>query len=385
MNRLSNHSGNNNGPWAFVALLAIIGLVVVGLWMGGFAHRPNDLGENVKADPRPVTPKGEPDNEEKARIQFFKNAKDCVANVDIFAIQRNVFDSSLIERPYGTGSGIVWDKEGHIVTNLHVIRDALINHLNVRVTLGGTGYQAKLVGLDEDSDLAVLKIDADSDKLKAVPVGTSHDLEVGQTVYAIGNPFGQSLTLTQGIVSALDREIQSQNNRTIHGAIQTDAALNPGNSGGPLFDKDGRLIGVNTAIKTPSGGSVGIGFAIPVDTVNQIVPALISGGRVARASLGIVPVREDITRKVGFEKGVMVQEVRPNSSADKAGILGIRRSEGNDLLFGDIIVGFNGKEIADYAALDTYVRACRVNQSVKVKIIRDGSKEMTLDVVLVGE
>ena len=192
---------------------------------------------------------------------------------------RNVF-----EVPQGTGSGFVWDESGHIVTNYHVVQGAA----SAKVTLGETEYDADTVGVAPDQDLAVLEIRAARANLAPIAIGTSADLQVGQKVFAIGNPFGLDHTLTTGIVSALGRTIQSVTNRPIDGAIQTDAAINPGNSGGPLLDSAGRLIGVNTAIYSPSGASAGIGFAVPVDTVSRIVPELITHGKVVRPRLGVV-------------------------------------------------------------------------------------------------
>ncbi len=192
---------------------------------------------------------------------------------------------SVTEIPAGTGSGFVWDDRGHVVTNFHVVQDAD----SAKVTLGQDDYPARVVGCTRDQDLAVLQIEAPREKLVPIKVGTSAGLLVGQKVYAIGNPFGLDYTLTNGIVSALGRTIQSVGNVSIFDVIQTDAAINPGNSGGPLLDSSGRLIGVNTAIYSPSGASAGIGFAVPVDTVNRIVPELIAHGKVVRPVLGVVP------------------------------------------------------------------------------------------------
>ncbi len=369
--------------WLMLAAFGLLG--IAGASWYAVTAKPA-LDKQALEAPRPVAPKTEHDSEEKARIKFFKDAKGSVVNVDIVLVQRNMFDRKLIERPFGTGSGIVWNDAGNIVTNLHVVREAIVRNLSIRVILADrSSWKAELVGFDEDNDLAVLKIDADKSKLKAVSVGSSHDLEVGQTVYAIGNPFGQSLTLTQGIISAVDREIESQSDSVIRGAIQTDAALNPGNSGGPLFDKDGRLIGVNTAIKTPSGGSVGIGFAIPVDTVNNVVPKLIRDGRVIKPTLGIVHVREDVTRRAGFDKGVMIFEVKPNSSASDAGLQGVRKQGNGDLLVGDIIISVDDKPISDFAALQKMLRARKIGDVVKLKIIRDGKNEKDVEATLKGD
>lgn len=247
-----------------------------------------------------------------------------------------------------------------------------------------SSWNARLVGVAPDNDLAVLQIDASADKLKPLPVGSSSDLEVGQTVYAIGNPFGQSLTFTHGIVSALDREIQSVTDRPIRGVIQTDAALNPGNSGGPLLDREGRLIGVNTAIATPSGGNVGIGYAIPVDTVNQVVTQLIRTGRAAKPSLGIVLLRERDTRAIGYDKGVMIAEIRPNSAAAKAGLRGFRIDpETGEHIHGDVIVAIDDEAINGVADYDRVMAKLKVQQTVTLSILR-GKQSREVKVTLEG-
>jgi S1-C subfamily serine protease len=214
---------------------------------------------------------------------------------------RLVLSLNVQQVPRGTGTGFVWDASGHIVTNFHVIQGAN----GAKVTLADqTTFDAELVGAFPDRDLAVLRIEAPKDKLPPIAVGSSRDLMVGQRVYAIGNPFGLDQTLTTGIVSALNREIESFNSRTIRGVIQTDAAINPGNSGGPLLDSAGRLIGVNTQIASPSGASAGIGFAIPVDEVNRIVPRLIRDGRFVRPAIGVSAGPPGLSQALKLPKGV---------------------------------------------------------------------------------
>ena len=260
-----------------VAMLFGAALGLTGYRLGGGRFdvlTPN----NPDAVPREVTAKSGPDAEESEAITLFRDLKDSVVNVDTIALVRGQ-NRSLYQRQTGTGSGFVWDAEGRIVTNYHVVQAAVQNRLNLRVVLADrTAHDATIVGVAPDYDLAVLQIATAGDRLKPIKIGSSADLQVGQKAYAIGNPFGLSLTMTKGIVSALDREIESPGERPIAGAIQTDAPINPGNSGGPLLDKDGRLIGVNTSIATPSGGNVGIGFAVPVDTVNPVVTELIRKG-----------------------------------------------------------------------------------------------------------
>ncbi|MBM4297498.1 MAG: trypsin-like serine protease, partial [Deltaproteobacteria bacterium] len=245
--------------WPAVALAAAAGLFVTkGAWLDGAAL--ND----PKASPRAVAPRGELRGDEKSTIALFKQASPAVVNITAIGVERDMFTLNLYQIPQGTGSGFVWDTTGNIITNFHVIQNADA----AQVTLADqSNWKARVVGVAPDKDLAVLKIDAPANKLQPIPIGTSKDLQVGQSVFAIGNPFGLDQTLTTGIISALNREIESVTRRPIQGVIQSDAAINPGNSGGPLLDSAGRLIGVNTAIYSPSGASAGIGFAIPVDTV----------------------------------------------------------------------------------------------------------------------
>jgi S1-C subfamily serine protease len=228
--------------------------------------------------------------------------------------------------------------------------------------------------------LAVLQITAPKDKLKPIPIGSSGDLQVGQKAFAIGNPFGLSLSMSKGIISALDRDIESPTERVIPGCIQTDAPINPGNSGGPLLDKDGRLIGVNTSIATPSGGNVGIGFAIPVDLVNTLVPELIRSGKLLRPSLGVRLVEERLVRRAGFRKGVMIQSVQPNGPAAKAGLQGVQNDpRTGEARPGDLIVKFNNQPIDAYPQLQDALRMCKVGDTITLGIQRgEASQEVTV-------
>jgi S1-C subfamily serine protease len=245
---------------------------------------PGCVESRTDVPPRAVTPRGPLGADELAHIELFRKASPSVVHITSLGAQRDMFSMNVQQVPRGTGTGFLWDAAGHVVTNFHVIQGAN----GAKVTLADqTTFDASLVGAFPDRDLAVLRIDAPKDKLPPIALGTSRDLIVGQRVYAIGNPFGLDQTLTTGIVSALNREIESFNNRSIRGVIQTDAAINPGNSGGPLLDSAGRLIGVNTQIASPSGASAGIGFAIPVDEVNRIVPRLIRDGRFVRPAIGV--------------------------------------------------------------------------------------------------
>jgi S1-C subfamily serine protease len=363
-------------PW-MVLVPTVAFLLLAGLAIGYFLFRDDKrTPQNPEAKLREVTPRGDRDDIEKNRISVFKDVNPGVVNVDTLRIQRMGYVGTQ-ERQQGTGSGFVWDDQGRIVTNFHVVQDALAitragdvsiqTNATIRVTLADrTAWNARLVGIAPDNDLAVLQIDAPAAKLKPLKVGSSSDLDVGQTVFAIGNPFGQSLTFTEGIISALEREIQSVTDRPISGVIQTDASLNPGNSGGPLLDREGRLIGVNTAITSPTGGSVGIGYAIPVDTVNRVVTALIKSGRDARPTMGFVALREQDTRALGYDKGVMIGEVRARGPAEKAGLRGFRGQE-----HGDLILAIDGEPINTLKDLERVMAKCKVQQTIKLTIQRE--------------
>ena len=243
----------------------------------------------------------------------------------------------------------------------------------------GTELAATVLGRDPKLDLAVLKIDAPVKKLQALPLGRSDSLQVGQKVFAIGNPFGLDQTLTSGIVSALGREIQSATGRTIQGVIQTDAAINPGNSGGPLLDSAGRLIGVNTAIYSPSGGSAGIGFAVPVDVVGRVIPDIIRHGRLIRPGLGISVADDQIARRAEVA-GVLVMNIRPGSSAEAAGLRGTRKIQG-EMVLGDVIMAVDGRKVSSYDDLRNAMDRYKVGDKVSLTIERD-NRQMQLSVIL---
>jgi len=279
-----------------------------------------------------------------------------------------------MEVPQGSGSGFVWNKQGHIVTNFHVIYGAN----SIKVTLGDRSeYKAAVIGVDPDHDLAVLQIQAPADVLWPVTVGTSQDLRVGQKVLAIGNPFGLDHTLTTGVVSALGRTIKSLSNRTIEGVIQTDAAINPGNSGGPLLDGSGRVIGVNTQIVSPSGAFAGIGFAVPVDTVNRIVPELIKHGKMIRPGLGVSLVPDAMVKRWGI-KGLVIGKVWRGGAADRAGLKGARETVNGRVELGDVIVAIAGKSLATVDDLLDVMEDHRVGDQVTVEIVRENRREKVL-------
>jgi S1-C subfamily serine protease len=291
-----------------------------------------------------------------------------------------MFTLNLYQIPQGTGSGFVWDTSGNIITNFHVIQNADA----AQVTLADqSNWKARVVGVAPDKDLAVLKIDAPANKFQPIPIGTSKDLQVGQSVFAIGNPFGLDQTLTTGIISALNREIESVTRRPIQGVIQSDAAINPGNSGGPLLDSAGRLIGVNTAIYSPSGASAGIGFAIPVDTVNRIVPELIRSGKIIRPGLGVQIADEQIAQRLGV-KGILVVDVLRGGAADRAGIQPARRDAQGRVRLGDVITAIDGKKVESPNELFLALEKYKVGDVVSVTSTRDGrtvQSKLTLDAV----
>jgi S1-C subfamily serine protease len=330
------------------------------------------------AQARPVTPRGPLAADELANIELFKRASPSVVHITSLGVERDLFSLSVQQVPRGTGTGFVWDDQGHIVTNFHVVQGGS----GWRVTLADqTSFDASVVGAFADRDLAVLRINAPRAKLPAIAIGTSRDLQVGQRVYAIGNPFGLDQTLTTGLISALNREIESFNSRTIRGVIQTDAAINPGNSGGPLLDSAGRLIGVNTQIASPSGASAGIGFAIPVDEVNRIVPRLIRDGRFLRPALGVVAGSGQLQRSLQLPKGVMIVEVGTKSPAARAGLQAFRRGNRGEIIGGDIITAINDEAVGDMDDLLALLEKRAAGDTVKLNVWRNGQTRQ-LSVVL---
>ena len=320
---------------------------------------------------RPVTARGPLLPDEQRAISLFEQAKASVVYITTLVYRRDLFSFNVFEIPQGTGSGFIWDEAGHIVTNFHVVYEAQ----DVQVTLfNGTVFKAEVVGRAPDKDLATLRIRAPGEKLRPILIGTSADLKVGQSVYAIGNPFGLDQTLTTGIISALGREIESLTRRPIRDVIQTDAAINPGNSGGPLLDSAGRLIGVNTAIYSPSGAYAGVGFAVPVDIVSRTVPQLIAYGKVSRPGLGIQIVTDSVARQVGIKEGVLVLNVDSQGEAARAGVMPTRYDSSGDIVLGDIIIAIEGQSIQTSDDLDNTLERYNVGDEVRVEVIREGRR-----------
>ena len=321
--------------------------------------------------PPVVEPRGELSPAEETTVEIFRNASPSVVFITRLSVTVDHLRRNAMATPAGTGSGFVWDRAGHIVTNFHVLAGAD----GARVTLSdGSVWPAQLVGVYPDKDLAVLRIEAPEEKLPPLPVGQSSNLVVGQHVFAIGNPFGLDQTLSTGVISGLGREIMSMSRRPIQGVIQTDAAINPGNSGGPLLDSAGRVIGVNTAIYSPSGTNSGVGFAVPIDTVTRVVPQLISTGHVERAGLGIQIDEGELARRFGL-RGALVLGVVPGSGAASAGIIPTRRDPATGrIIVGDLIVAVDGEAVTDTLDLYRVLDRHEVDDVVPVTIIRGGQR-----------
>ncbi|MEW8026189.1 MAG: trypsin-like peptidase domain-containing protein [Candidatus Thiodiazotropha sp.] len=335
----------------------------------------------LTSEPRRVTPRGDLAADEQATVEIFQQASPSVVYITTLQRVRNPWTRDIFSLPQGTGSGFIWDDLGHLVTNHHVIAETA--EANVRLN-DGRSYQAVLVGSSPDHDLAVLRIRVPFDRPPPVPVGSSSDLKVGQKVFAIGNPFGLDYTLTTGVVSALDRSLpEGRSGVAVDHLIQTDAAINPGNSGGPLLDSAGRLIGINTAIYSPSGAYAGIGFAVPVDTVNRVVPELIAKGRYVRPSLGI-SVDEDINQtildKLDLE-GVLVLHVSAGSAAETAGLRGTFIDPNGGVVPGDVIQAVGGRSVSTVNELLGRLDDFHVGDQTTLSIWRNG-EEIELTVVL---
>lgn len=343
----------------------ILGLLSAGLLAGWCGHA---LTPSL-ARPRSVEPRGALPEWEQVSIQRFKEAAPSVVYITTTEERaRDFFGLDVVEVPAGSGTGFIWDAQGHVVTNFHVIQGAA----RAFITLAdGSRHEATYVGGAPDKDLAVLQLTKTPPKLRPIPLGTSSDLQVGQAVLAIGNPFGLDQTLTTGVVSALGREIQSVTRRRIAGVIQTDAAINPGNSGGPLLDSAGRLIGVNTAIYSPSGAYAGIGFAVPVSEVNRVVPELIKFGRIIRPGLGATLADENLNANLGVD-GVLILGLEKNGPADKAGLRATTQYMG-EIVLGDIIIAIAGSKVDSYDAIRTELERFKVGDEVMVTVLRDGT------------
>jgi S1-C subfamily serine protease len=353
--------------------LALILIVVMTAAWFFFPDMLSRIGR-AEAAPRQVTARGELTGEEITNIDIFETWKASVVYISTSQRVVDFWTRNVMSVPRGTGSGFAWDDKGHVVTNLHVIAGAA--EANVRLA-DGRDYAASLVGASAAHDIAVLRIQVPANAPAAVAIGTSHDLRVGQKVFAIGNPFGLDWSLTTGIVSALDRSLNGEDGGVIQHLIQTDAAINPGNSGGPLLDSAGRLIGINTAIYSPSGASAGVGFAVPVDTVNRVGPQLIAKGHYAPPSLGI-QTDDVLSRAIANQFGVLgvaVARVPARSNAARAGLRGVRVGPRNTVIPGDVIVAVEGKEVSSAALLSARLDDYQIGDPVKLTIWREGKQQ----------
>jgi len=326
-------------------------------------------------EPRPVVPRADLAASEQSAIEIFRAVSLSVVHVFVLPSRREA--AILGEAELGSGSGFLWDAAGHVVTNHHVVE----TNRPVAVRLStGEAVPARVVGRDPNHDLAVLRLQGARLLPAPIPVGTSENLQVGQWALAIGSPFGLDQTLTTGVISALERRLPTGPGREIANVIQTDAAINPGNSGGPLLDSAGRLIGVNTAILAPSGAFAGVGFAIPVDIVNRIVPQLIENGRVPTPGIGILPGPETLAARLDVE-GVIVMRTLPGSPADRAGIEGV-----TPYGLGDVIIGVEGESVRRLADFTEALEERGIGTRVTLTVERDGQRrEVEIEVVDVAQ
>ena len=356
-----------------ISPLAIIVIICIVLWL---IFNSFDRNFNQNVEPRAVTARGDLADDEKNTIEVFRNTSQSVVYITSIALRRNLFSLNAVEIPQGTGSGFIWDESGRIVTNFHVISDAN----SIEVTMSDQSkWKAALIGVAPDKDLAVLQISAPARLLQPIPLGESENLLVGQKVFAIGNPFGFDHTITSGIISALGREIKAITGRVIRGVIQTDAAINPGNSGGPLLDSAGRLIGINTAIYSPSGAYAGIGFAVPVSEVNRVVPQLIKDGRLIKPGLGVSLADSRISRQLSID-GLIILDIEKGSGAHRAGLRPTTQYRG-EILIGDIIKKIEGAKVRSIEDVLEVLEKNRVGDEVAVTIERE-KKLMEINVIL---
>jgi S1-C subfamily serine protease len=378
----SRRPGGGSGRWALrlAAGALLVAVVAVLGWRLGSRRALTHPAQTPSAVPSlaPTASRGPLLELEQRTVDIFHTASPSVVYITQLSVQEDPFSRDALAVPRGTGSGFVWDAKGHIVTNFHVIAGGNA----ARVTLSdGSVWPAQLVGEAPDKDVAVLHIDAPLDKLPPLPIGTSDDLVVGQMVFAIGNPFGLDHTLSTGVISGLNREIKALTGHPIQGVVQTDAAINPGNSGGPLLDSSGRLVGMNTAIFSPSGASAGIGFAVPIDSLNRVVTQLIAFGKLVRPGLGIQIAEPELGQRLRVD-GVLVLGVVAGSPAEQAGIQPTRRhSLTGAIELGDVIVAVDGEPVHRPVDLFRQLDRKSVGDTVKITVTR-GKDRRDLSVAL---
>jgi S1-C subfamily serine protease len=356
----------------FVLFAAIVAGVLVALTLSNIRYSP---WTNTVA--RTVDQRGPLSEAERANIELFERVSPSVVQV----AARSAAANPLAEDEgagAASGTGFVWDNAGHVVTNNHVVQNG--SEVAVRFASGEVA-KAEAIGVAPNYDLAVLRIKNARQLPPPVALGSSTELKVGQSAFAIGNPFGLDQSLTSGIISALKRRLPTSSGREISNVIQTDTAINPGNSGGPLLDSAGRLIGVNTAIISPSGSSAGIGFAIPVDIVNRVVPELIKNGRVPTPGIGIVAASEAVSTRLGIE-GVIIVRTTPGSPAERAGIRGVDFGSG---ALGDVIVQADGKPVHRLSDLTDQIEQIGAGKSIRISLKRGSqTRDISIDIVDIG-
>jgi 2-alkenal reductase len=358
----------------FAIFLAVIAAVLVALTLSNIRYSP---WTNISA--RTVDQRGPLSDAERGNIELFERVSPSVVQVVARAASSNPLAEEEGEGGgAASGTGFIWDNDGHVVTNNHVVQNG--SEVAVRFASGEVA-QAEIIGVAPNYDLAVLRIKSARKLPPPVALGSSTELKVGQSAFAIGNPFGLDQSLTSGIISALKRRLPTSSGREISNVIQTDTAINPGNSGGPLLDSAGRLIGVNTAIISPSGTSAGIGFAIPVDIVNRVVPELIKSGRVPTPGIGIVAASEAVSTRLGVE-GVIIVRTSPGSPAERAGIRGVDFNSG---ALGDVIVQADGKPVHRLSDLTDQIEQVGAGKSIRIGLKRGAqTRDITVDIVDIG-
>lgn len=358
---------------AFLSALFAAGIAILINNYGGFLRNSGSPTASAEETPQLNLSNPAEISDEQNSIEVYKTLSPGVAFINTTSYTQDFWGD--VEEGKGSGSGSVIDNQGHIVTNYHVIEGAQ----KITVSLGGEKvYPAKLVGGDPDTDLAVIKIDPPQTGLTIIQFGDSEKLVVGQKVLAIGNPFGLDRTLTTGIISGLQRPIRARNDRLIEGAIQTDASINPGNSGGPLLDKFGKMIGINSQILSPAGGSVGVGFAIPISIAKRVIPQLIQFGEVKRpkpgANLLSVEQLAEQGVKLPVESGLLVRNVLAGGSFERAGIKGLSRNGYGEIVLGDIVLSIDGEKMTDTDVLDKFLDNKKIGDTVQVEVLRGNSK-----------
>ena len=356
----------------FALFVAIVAAVLVALTLSNIRYSPW-----TNSTARSVDQRGPLSDAERANIELFERVSPSVVQVVARSAAANPLDEDE-GTGAASGTGFIWDNDGHVVTNNHVVQNG--SEVAVRFASGEVA-QAEIIGVAPNYDLAVLRIKKSRQLPPPVALGSSTELKVGQSAFAIGNPLGLDQSLTSGIISALKRRLPTSSGREISNVIQTDTAINPGNSGGPLLDSAGRLIGVNTAIISPSGSSAGIGFAIPVDIVNRVVPELIKNGRVPTPGIGIVAASEAVSTRLGVE-GVIIVRTAPGSPAERAGIRGVDFGSG---ALGDVIVQADGKPVHRLSDLTDQIEQVGAGKSIRISLKRGSqTRDINIDIVDIG-